>query len=311
MPSSGRHARIGMDYSIMPPSDALRYAHLELSTLNDQVRAAISGPEPTQVLFDVLRRVQHIGSATEIDTRSIAESLETLIRATQEEQNSDDVPPDTEDIIDEECNAFLRENIVVHHHADPDWEAIQTAPSDPAHPIDESITLRQYAERLDRERVERETVEQAYPEGSVEQEYPNPYDQELGVDLATPEMPSLEARPRPIRFIHTMGSSTGGTISRRNAMPDTVLVDSSIKQPRLLAAVTSKGELMFVRYEKGGNFHDLRERLGRRTEVWRIRKCPPHIAKRLIDFDKSEDADENRYKAWEYVLEAGFMLRQM
>lgn len=94
-------------------------------------------------------------------------------------------------------------------------------------------------------------------------------------------------------------------------MPESLLQDSNKRQPRLLAGVTKRGQLMFVCYEKGGNFQYLSDCCDKSVQAWLVRKCPPHIAKRLIEFKDSEDADDNRYKAWEYILEAGFMLRQL
>jgi len=94
-------------------------------------------------------------------------------------------------------------------------------------------------------------------------------------------------------------------------MPGSLLQDSNIKQPRLLAAVTRNGELMFVAYEKGGNFMHKKLGLEMQVDTWLVRKCPPHIAKKLVEFDSTEGAKDNRYKAWEYIVDAGFMLRQL
>lgn len=107
-----------------------------------------------------------------------------------------------------------------------------------------------------------------------------------------------------------------GTLrGRRKRMPSSFLDEDTTKsQKRLLAAVDTEGKLHFVRYENNKEDFNNRVRdIGNsvRLVIWRIRKCPPHVASKLIAFDKTEDADINGHKAWEYIQEAGFKLRQL
>jgi len=105
-------------------------------------------------------------------------------------------------------------------------------------------------------------------------------------------------------------------ISRRSTSPLATASqvegeDYTKHQRRLLAAVAEDGRLLFVRYEKNGNFHDIAED-HRETyfKTWLIRKCPPHIAQRLVDFDSTADCKTKGKVAWKYVKEAGLWIRE-
>lgn len=93
---------------------------------------------------------------------------------------------------------------------------------------------------------------------------------------------------------------------RRGNVPDT-----TAPQKRLLAAVTREGKLLCVRYEQGGNFGSAVNNFCECFDTYLIRKCPPNIAERFIKFDTQDEVDENGYKAWEYILEAGFRIRKL
>jgi len=144
----------------------------------------------------------------------------------------------------------------------------------------------------------------------------------LAYDLLDPEPSRPQAMPRPMERSGYTSTGTGGTTTARfhaavrgiRANRDQPQQDDFTQhQTRLIAAVTPKSRLLAVRFEGKGSIRDaVYERYDDvRYIKWLIRKCPPHIAQRLVDFDKSEEAEENGYKAWEYVEEIGLRIRQM
>jgi hypothetical protein len=92
---------------------------------------------------------------------------------------------------------------------------------------------------------------------------------------------------------------------------DDALREAGRSRRRLLAAVDRNERLLFVRYEEGAAFRQAQRNHDNIAATYRIRKCPEHIAEKLIDFDQQEDAYENGAKAWQFIKEAGFRLRLM
>jgi len=129
----------------------------------------------------------------------------------------------------------------------------------------------------------------------IEEDYDEdgPFDDE---EVATNAIPSFEIRT---------------TRNIRHTEIENQIKLANKNQRRLLAAITEDGRLLFVRYEHDGEFSQKRRKCNNISAIYRVRKCPRHIAEKLIAFDREPDAEVNGYKAWQYILDAGFMLRQM
>jgi len=160
------------------------------------------------------------------------------------------------------------------------------------------------------------TIEVATPSVTLGEGFYNTSVGDVVVDTGVEEDCTIDelsqAQPESPDYSYTIQSLRDTTRRRRGVPRNNELLQSSQKrQRRLLAAVTRDGELMFVEYEDRDTFYNTRECLGIRTNVWLIRKCPPHIAKKLVEFRGTPDVEENRYKAWEYIQDSGFMLRNL
>lgn len=89
-------------------------------------------------------------------------------------------------------------------------------------------------------------------------------------------------------------------------MPDT--------QPRLVGYVTPEGELLCAYREKNesrAQFWYDRFHGKRGYDRYLIRKCPPYVADWIISMGSEEPFFPNGFKAWDYLKDAGTVLRKI